>query len=72
MQEPEEWWMPRDPEAAAEIADQLSPGAIVAPLGTFGVRIRPRTESDRLVCRSWESAGLERVTPDVRGGLGPR
>jgi hypothetical protein len=59
--------MPQDPLAASEIAALLSPGAIVAPLGTFGVRIRPRTQSDRLVCRSWESAGLERVVPDVRG-----
>lgn len=62
----EEWWLPRDPEAAKEMMDQLSAGAVVAPLGTFGVRIRPRTESDRLVCRSWESAGVERVQADVR------
>lgn len=67
MSDSEEWWMPRDPEAASEIAAQLSPGAIVAPLGAFWVRIRPPTESDRIVCRSWESAGLERVVPDVRG-----
>jgi hypothetical protein len=62
----EEWWMPNDPTAAGEIAGQLSPGAIVAPLGRMGVRIRPRNDSDRVVCRSWESAGLERVVPDVR------
>lgn len=62
----EEWWMPTDPIAAEEIRELLTPGAIVAPLGSFGVRIRPRNDKDRLVCQSWESAGLERVIPDVR------
>lgn len=62
----EEWWLPRDPEAAKEMMDQLTPGAVVAPLGTFGVRIRPKSVSDLLVCRSWESAGVERVRADVR------
>lgn len=64
----EEWWMLTDPEASAELRMQLSPGAVIAPLGTFGERIRPVTDGDRLIVAAWESVGLERVIPDVRGG----
>lgn len=63
-----EWWMLTDPVSSGELRTQLSPGAVVAPLGAFGERIRPITESDRLTVRAWESVGLERVIPDVRSG----